>query len=110
MIYRALQNLDAGKKKIAEGTIFPANYLQPKAAATLLKMELIAIVQFPPLKVLPRWKNQSTKLAKVGIVTAGDFIEADNATLAKSLKVSEAEVKQYKDEFYAMFNKPVKRK
>lgn len=109
MIYRALQPLDAGKKKIKGGNIFPASYLQPKALNTLEKMGIIAPASLPPLKALPKWKIQSTKLAKTGIITAGDFLEAPDKDLAKALKVSEAEIKTYKAEFYAMFNPPDKK-
>lgn len=106
MIYRALRDIDTGKRIIKAGWIFPSSHLSERNAALLLSKNKIAEANLPPLKALPRWKSQSNKLAKAGIVTAGDFIEATDAELAKALKVTEAEIHTYKSEFYAMFNSP----
>ena len=110
MIYRALRDLDTSKKIIKKGWIFPETQLKGKSLEILLKMDMIAPASLPPLKALPRWKSQSAKLARAGIMTAGDFIEAPDSDLARALKVSEAQIKDYKSEFYAMFNTPVPRK
>lgn len=110
MIYRALRDIDTGKHIIKAGWIFPSSYLSERNAALLLSKNKIAEANLPPLKALPRWKNQANKLAKAGIITAGDFIEAPDADLAKVLKVTEAEIKTCKSEFYAMFNSPTPRR
>ena len=106
MIYRALRDIDTGKRLIKAGWIFPSRYLTERNAAILLQKDKIAEASLPPLKALPRWKSQSAKLAKAGIVTAGDFIEASDADLARMLKITEAEAHGHKAEFYAMFNTP----
>ena len=106
MIYRALRDLGVGKKTIGSGELFHSDRLKPEALAILEAQDKIAPANLPPMAALPRWKSKTAALNKINVVTAGDFLEADNGALAKALKLTEAEVVQAKAEMYAQFATP----
>lgn len=106
MIYRALRDLGIGKKVVYSGQVFPSAWLQPAALEALEAQNKIAKANLPPIVALPRWKSKRAALEKIGVVTAGDFLEADISVLSKALKSTEAEVKQAKAELTAQFSTP----
>ena len=105
-IYRALRDLGVGKKTIYSGQIFSSSRLQPTALEILEAQNKIAPANLPPIAALPRWKSRRAALAKIDVITAGDFLEMDDGALAKALKSTEAEVKQAKAELTAQFSTP----
>lgn len=61
---------------MVEGTRF-------KQLDALLEVNALAEVLYPPLSALPGWKLRSEKLARVGIMTIADFLEADDERLRR---------------------------
>ena len=106
MIYRALRDLGIGKKVIHGGEIFSSSRLQPAALAMLEEQNKIAKANLPPIIAIPRLKSRKAALEKIGVITAGDFLEADISALAIALKSTEAEAKQYQAELTAQFTAP----
>ena len=106
MMYRALANLGIGNKIIRKGDIFPSSRLRPENLIILESQNKVAPANLPPVAVLPRLKSKRAALAKQQVITAGDFLEADNAALAAAMRINEAEIRQIKAELYAQFNPP----
>ena len=105
-IYRALRDLSVGKKTIYHGDIFSSDRLQPEALKALEEQQKIAPANLPPVVAIPRLKAKRAALAKINVITAGDFLETDDSALAKALKSTEQEVKLYKAELTAQFSIP----
>ena len=106
MIYRALRDLGLGKRTIRSGDIFSSELIKPDNLATLEQQGKVAPANLPPIAAMPRWKSKRAALSKIGVETAGDFLEMDSGALAKALKSTEAEIKQAKAEMTAQFNIP----
>lgn len=106
MIYRALRDLSIGDKVIRTGQLFHSDRLKPDALEKLTQMEKVAPANLPPIMAISRVKHKKTQLLKIGVIDAGDFLEADDNALAVAMKISEAEVRQIKKEFYAGFATP----
>lgn len=106
MIYRALRDLDTGKRIIRGGSIFPSGWLQPGVVIILEEQGRIAEANLPPVVAIPRLKHSKLGLSKIGVLTASDYLEADDAALAKAQKLTEVEVRQYKAELYVQFDSP----
>ncbi|RPI52771.1 MAG: hypothetical protein EHM56_08010 [Chloroflexi bacterium] len=104
-IYRALKDLDAGKTLIRRGQVFMSGTLPGAVVDRLAELGKIAPVSTPPLAVLPGWKARAGKIAPE-IETAGDFLEADSARLAKVLKVSPDRIEPMKLELAGWLSVP----
>jgi len=109
MIYRALVDLDTGKRIIHNGKIFPSKWLQPRAIEILEKQNKIAPASLPPVTAVPRLKTYKAAFKRIGIENAGEVLELDDNILAKTIKSTEAEARQYKAELYAQFDTPHKK-
>lgn len=106
--YRAHTNLDIkGRELIPAGTLFRGSILMPESITILEGMEHISRVSFPPLSVLPGWKNRAEKLAAAGIVGADDFLDSDPEKVAKLFRGhSAATVDGWKSALLEMFTPP----
>ncbi|UCC74288.1 MAG: hypothetical protein JSV86_06955 [Gemmatimonadota bacterium] len=80
-LYRVLRPLSTGHEPgdIVDGKRFKA------ALAALVKARALAEVKPPPLSELPGWTTRAEKLADAGVVTAVDFLEADDGLLKEIL-------------------------
>ena len=108
MIYRALADLGIGNKVVKMGDIFPGGWLKPVAAEILEKKDKIAPANLPPVEILPRLKANAEKLSQAGIVTVGDYLEAEVTYIARSTGETEPVIRQIKTELYAMFSAKLK--
>src|SRR5512139_249954 len=106
MIYRALQALETGKRKMEKGSIFPASWLTDKALTILEQRGAIVPEPMPPVSIIPALKPKVTRLHKAGIEDAGHFLETPDGELAAVLKMPEADVRALKAQVYTMFATP----
>lgn len=107
MIYRALKDLDTGKRIIKQGDVFPSVWLKNRAIPILEEGGKIAPASLPPLAAMPQYKKFAKKFLELDIETAGDLLEADDMDCAKIMRVSESDVRMQKSILYAMFATPV---
>ena len=63
--------------------------------ATLLAVGAVSIATGPPLSQLPGWKLRTAILAKVGIETVEELIDADAAKLAALVGRSERAIEHW---------------
>lgn len=75
-LYRVLKPLSTGHGpgELVDGARF-------KQLDTLVEVNALAPVSYPPLSVLPGWETRAEKLAEAGIVTIQDFLDAGDQTL-----------------------------
>lgn len=106
MIYRALQSLETGKRKIEKGNIFPSGWLTDKAIIILEQQGTIVPEPMPPVSIIPALKTKVSRLHKIDIEDAGQFLEATDEELAAALKTPEAEVRALKAQIFTMFATP----
>jgi hypothetical protein len=82
-LYRVLRPLSTGEKpedgKLVDGARFKG------ALPALVKARALSEVKPPPLSELPGWTTRAEKLAAAGVVTAVDFLEADDGLLKEAL-------------------------
>lgn len=88
-LYRLRTNL-----AMKDGTVYPSGTIQSlslsgKDEAKLISVGALTILQTPPLSALPNWEKRAERLEKHGIVTITDLLQADQAELAKQMKVKE---------------------
>jgi hypothetical protein len=81
-----------------QGDIIQDGDLKPKTIQALLSAGTLVRVSTPPLSELPGWKTRAKLLAKAGIITVQDFIEADKAKLIKVTKKTATTVNRWKAE------------
>jgi len=103
MLYRALADLDAGKRVIRKGCVFLGKELGESVCDALLQRGRIAVVSTPPLIVLPNWTIRAELLRTVGIVTVEQFLEFDTDELAKAIERTLEKVNEWKKEVKAQF-------
>ena len=96
-LYRTLRSLNHGGRRIERDRVLSLNWDQPRLEK-LLELGLIARVSPPPLIELPGWKARAKKLAAHDITDAGEFLEADDALLAKHLRNRPDTIKRLKTE------------
>lgn len=109
-IYRALRTLDTGKRQIEQGSVFPSTWLKGGALAILEEQGKISPALLPPVFAMPPpWKQHATKLKRVDINDAGEWMEADPELVAKALGVSKARASDMQAQLYAMFSDPRRR-
>ena len=79
-VYRVLRPLSTGHEPgdLVDGTQF-------KGLDALVEARALAEVKPPPLSELPGWTTRAEKLGGEGIVTAVDFLEADDELLKEAL-------------------------
>ena len=89
MLYRLLQNLAFKDATVQRGSLSRLLMCKPETIEILKRRGGVAEVAPPPLGVLPGWKIRANRLAKLGIVTAVDFLEADGAAVVKLMRINE---------------------
>lgn len=94
-IYRALNNLSNVAKR---GELTRLSHLTPEQIAKLERVGAVAPIATPPLSELPEWAIRAGKLAKAGISTAEQFLEADVEAITKVLRVKPETAQQYQQE------------
>lgn len=99
VLYRALQNLSGGVRR---GELTALAHLSADKIARLERLGAIAPVAAPPLSELHGWAQRAGKLAKVGVVTAVDYLEADADVLKDALRVKLETVERYREELRAL--------
>lgn len=77
MLLRALENLSIGNTKIKRGTIFKAARLRPEIQDILIVRQKVAPVSAPPIAAMSDFKEVAETLARCGIETVADVVEAD---------------------------------
>lgn len=101
-LYRIMSNLAFGSKTVPRGGIRRIVERGPRTpkvdgiialdAGTIVQLEgrgAISRVNAPPLGEIPGWAERAEKLLPVGIVDIEQFVEHDDAKLAKLLNVKE---------------------
>ena len=78
--------------------------MRKTAVQILEKKDKIAPANLPPVEILPRLKANAEKLSQAGIVTVGDYLEAEVTYIARSTGETEPVIRQIKTELYAMFS------
>lgn len=91
-IYRALNTLSGVCQR---GDLTRLTHLTPEQIAKLERVGAVAPISSPPLAVLPEWAIRAGKLAKAGIVTVEQLLEAEAESVAKTLRVKVETAKQY---------------
>jgi hypothetical protein len=97
MMYRLLRPLAFGERIVPAGAVKRLG-LDEKDIATLLDRGAIAPIAMPPLSEIPLWKPRANKLLKVGILDAGQFLEATSKMLAEYLDVEPSTIEEWKGE------------
>ena len=95
-LYRVVDQIMFGNEIIPAGTISDLRWI--KARGTLEKAGVIAPVSTPPLRVLPGWGARAGALARVGIETVEQFLEARPEALSKELGASESSIRKHQRE------------
>lgn len=98
-LYRVIRSLvGPDHDRIEKGTVLSIHWGRGRINA-LITVGAISRVSSPPLSELPDWKTRAGKLAKIGIITAEDFIEGDSSISRKCLGIrSSGEVQHLKEQ------------
>ncbi len=97
MLYRTLRSLNHAGVRIPRDSVISPTW--PQATLDrLLEVGVIARVAAPPLTEIPNWKTRAKKLARHDVTDAEQFLEADDALLARWLGVKPATVERLKTE------------
>jgi len=99
---------------LKHGEVAPAGSLvrlpwlerDPAGLQALIDKGAVARVAPPPLAVLPGWKIRSGKAKGLGIEDAEQFLEADDADLARSLGARVETVQKWKRELSDFLKAP----
>jgi hypothetical protein len=69
-------------------------------------MEKMAIVNVPPLEILPDWQERAVILSTAGIDTAEDLFLSDSVALASQIGQDFAVIRSWKSELLSMLIVP----
>jgi hypothetical protein len=108
-LYRALNNLDAGKTQIGRGEVFAGERIGDHVLERLLKLGRVALVSAPPLAMLPDWEKRAAKLKKIGVSTVEEFIAGEAGVMAKACLVSAERIGMWKLEVLECLKAPGER-
>lgn len=89
-MYRLHQAIAVKKRTIPRGSLVTDGTFAPAAAAALMARGVISQVEAPPLAIIPGWKVRADRLARVGIITVADFLDADIEVARRALRVGDA--------------------
>lgn len=103
-LYRILKPLDTKHGRIDPGCIQALDWSGEKLDA-LERVGAISPVASPPLVELPGWETRAALLLP-GIVTAEQFLLADNHFLATVLQLDEADMSAIKTSVTAWLSNP----
>lgn len=87
--------LSSGQK---QGDIIQDGELKRKIIDKMLASGTLVRVSTPPLDELPGWETRAKLLAKAGIRTVQDLIEADMAELRKATKKTTTTIRRWQTE------------
>ena len=105
--YRVMENLTVGNRIERMGTVIQLN-MKAETIQKLVNLGAIAPLKTPPLSELDDyWQNKITKLKGIGVITAVDFLEKDNETLANTLKIKEPRINEIKQELINQWLQPL---
>ena len=88
-LYRTLERLlgeDGTRYEL--GLVSPLKGISSRAIAVLLEKKRIALVQTPPLRVLPGWKERAAVLEPLGIKDVSQLVDAKLDEVAEKLDTS----------------------
>ena len=88
-LYRLLTNLALGEKRVIPKGSIRRLGMDQDTIANLEERGAVARINAPPLVEIPGWDKRAEKLLPNGIVDAEQFIEHDDAKLAKLLGIKE---------------------
>jgi len=81
MLYRVLRNLSTGH---VLGDVVSADRFRPDAIKALLEANAICKIEGPPLRVLEGWTRRAELLEVIGIVSATQFLYADDDVIREA--------------------------
>jgi hypothetical protein len=96
-MYRIHTPISQKDRMLYPGTITRLSYSEEKIAALVL-VGAISPVHGPPLSILPGWSTRAKQLEPIGIITAEQFLDADEKELAKALALKVDTIRKYKQE------------
>jgi len=105
-IYRVFRKLSFGNGKILQPGVYPELNIADDVLATLIERGTVSVASTPPLAELPGWKTRAKRLETIDIVTIEQFIEANNTTLWRKLRLKLADVVQLKQELIEEYLTP----
>lgn len=108
-LYRVLKPLSRNEKRIEAGQITALAWLKPEQVAVLVERRAVSRLATPPLVELPGWERRGKRLAKLGLVSAEQFLESDTEVLTDELGVRATTVGKWKDEVMAWLVIPPER-
>ncbi len=95
-LYRVLRTLERGNKTIPRQTLVFARDWNAGVLEKLIAVGAISPVLAPPLSELPGWTKRAGRLSAMGILTAADFLEADDAIYEEAFHVRPETIRQWR--------------
>ena len=96
-LYRTLRSLNHDGTRVLRDQVLTLTWPQ-ETIDKLIEVGVLAHVSPPPLTELPGWGARAKKLTAQDITDADQFLEADDSSLAKALRVKPVTVKRLKQE------------
>jgi hypothetical protein len=87
--------LSSGQK---QGDIIQDGDLKQTTILKMLSTGTLVRVSTPPLSELPGWEERAKLLAKAGVITVQEFIEADRQKLARVAKKTATTIRRWQAE------------
>ena len=103
-LYRVRADISMGKRTLHRGEIVRGSTFRADAITVLVRRGVLSEVAAPPLAVLPGWKTRAARLRRAGIVSLSDFLEADDAELAKAMRCKPPELATWRTEVEGWLN------
>lgn len=100
-IYRIHRDLAKGNTHIAAGSLCSLDGMGEAAIDKLVSLGIISRIAPPPLSEIPGWATRAARLKTVGIIDVEEFLEADAALLAKTLKVRVSTIEDWREQIRA---------
>jgi len=97
-MYRILKPLRNREGILYPGAFSDLNWLDSKAIEKLTGRRAISEVAPPPLSVLPGWQRRSTRLRKLNILNAAQFLVCNEEKIGKALNVKGTTIMRWKEE------------
>jgi hypothetical protein len=108
-LYRLLQNLAFPDHTLPRGSLSRMLTSKPDVIERLRSKGGIAEIAPPPLAILPGWKLRSAKLAKIGIVSAVDFLETADDGILKTMRIGPDVLAKWRTEVEGWIIRPVQK-
>lgn len=95
-LYQVLKRLDRRGRIIPRESRSRLRGIEPEAIEILERVGAIREIASPPLAVLAGWKSRAGKLTKIGIETAEQFLEGNDAVIMKCLRVRSVTLERWR--------------